>query len=242
MTRSDTERNQTKPRRPSVLALTLGMAALAVAQDATAQNALKAISVRSGATIIAEGDSLTYGHDLSPSGTTPPINGAPQMRSASPYPETLQRDLGNRVIVLNHGYPGDRTVDGLIRWQSDPPTDAVIIMYGTNDTGDFRPNHEGRLTPDTYRRVLLDLIRRAEDGGAKVIVVAPPPAQDPQTDASMTPYRVAAKSAAVKADAAFVDPRAAIDSVPSAWTDGLHLSPAGYSALAQAVSQAIEVR
>ena len=216
---------------------------LAMVSSASAKPSPAAmIDLPVGSTVIAEGDSLTYGHDTSSSGGQAPINGAAERRSVTPYPETLQLLFKDKVRVINHGYPGDRTVDGLVRWQNDPTASLVIIMYGTNDTGDFRPGGEGKLTPSTYQQVMLDLIHRSQQRGAKVIVMSPPPARDAPIEATIVPYRLAAHAAAVDAGAVFLDLPDVVRPVVEPWTDGLHLTPAGYRAIALALSQMIALR
>src|SRR5437762_2302583 len=83
------------------------------------------LSVPSGAIVAFEGDSLTYGVDFSKTAGTPPINGSPWPRSAVPFPEEVGRLLSARLKILNHGYPGDRSIDGITRWG---PLSAALVF------------------------------------------------------------------------------------------------------------------
>ena len=90
------------------------------------------IVLKRGAVIVCEGDSLTYGFKRWGE-SIPGINGSPSPRSPTPYPETLRGLLDGKVTVVNHGKPGDQTLDGLTRWARAPTGDLTIIMYGAND-------------------------------------------------------------------------------------------------------------
>jgi len=82
------------------------------------------ITLPAGSVIAAEGDSITYGQDTSATGGQPPINDGVLGRSISPFPETLAAQLG-RCAVVNRGYPGDRSVEGLVRWQNEAATELT---------------------------------------------------------------------------------------------------------------------
>ena len=86
------------------------------------------VIIQRGSTIVTEGDSLTYGMDVSSAGVPTQINGAPQTRSITPFPETLAEQLRGCATVVNHGYPGDRSVDGLVRWQAPSHANVTILM------------------------------------------------------------------------------------------------------------------
>jgi lysophospholipase L1-like esterase len=148
------------------------------------------LAVAPGATILAQGDSLTYGQDtVQPTGCG--INGSQVSRSRSPYPDRLQHDLP-ALRVVNEGYPGDRTLEGLSRWRAAPSSAVTIIMYGTNDA----LSQSAPLSVNQYRRNLADLIRRREAAGSKVVVLLPPMTTDLLANWKLTAYRHAAARAA----------------------------------------------
>lgn len=140
-----------------------------------------------GATILAQGDSLTYGQ---------PINGSRERRGISAYPESLEADLWHEVRVENHGFPGDRTVDGLARWIGWPSGDLVILLYGTDDCANFGRLPGGPLGIDAYQRNLRELIARHKQAGAKVLLVTPPPLANPNLDRRLDSYREAMRQVA----------------------------------------------
>lgn len=178
--------------------------------------------------ILAQGDSLTYGQDtVSPRGS-PAINDGYQRRSVRPYPEYLGRLLGDGYQVVNHGFPGDRTVEGLARWAPDGQADVAILMYGTNDALNYGGHPEGTVPPEAFRANLDKLVVQQADRGTRMIVVAPPPVADPAQDARLIPYRRMAAQVARARSAVLV-------SVPrrdDLWVDGVHFSPAGNTRLA----------
>ena len=86
-------------------------------------------------------------------------NGAPSVSSSTPFPEYLGRLLGNSVKILNHGFPGDRTSEGLQRWMRTSG-DIYFIMYGTNDAGNFGQLPGGPLSVAKYTQQLETIVTR----------------------------------------------------------------------------------
>lgn len=225
--------------RGGIQALLLILAALRLA-PAFAQDA--PIVLPKGATIVAQGDSLTYGQDTGPTGQRDPINDAPERRSASPYPETLEADLGHEVRVENRGYPGDRTVDGLARWAGRPSGDLVILLYGTNDCANFGHRPGGPISLDAYRQNLRALIARNKGAGTKILLVTPPSLANLDLDRRLEFYRAAMRQVARETETPVVDGPEALKDVPHPWIEGVHLSPEGYQALARHIAARILVR
>ncbi len=183
--------------------------------------------------IVTEGDSLTYGQDTTSATKRPGINGAVQTRSVTPYPETLNRLLGPKYQVVNHGFPGDRTVDGLRRWPENQAGNVVVLMYGTNDALNFGGNPEGTITPAEFGKNLTKIINRRRQ--AKIVLIPPPPLQDEGLDSKLQPYRAAVQRIAkVRGIQTVVIPRMA-----GMWTDAVHLSPKANVWIARHVAQAI---
>lgn len=180
--------------------------------------------------IVAEGDSLTYGQDTASSRVLPPINGAGASRSATPYPETLERLLGRGYTVLNHGFPGDRTTEGLARWPATPQAKVVVLMYGTNDCMNYG-GYSSALSVVDYSTNLQTLVQRRRANKARIIIVAPPPLADPAADRKCQPYRSAAAQIARRSGAIFY----AVPRTPNMWSDGVHLSADAYARLARGV-------
>lgn len=100
--------------------------------------------------IVAFGDSLTYGV------------GAERGQG---YPDLLSQRLGRPVI--NAGYPGDTTGDGLARLENDVlahQPGIVIICLGGND-------YLQRLDLDRAFENLRAMISRIQAGGAMVVLL-----------------------------------------------------------------------
>lgn len=180
--------------------------------------------------IIAEGDSLTYGQDTSSPRTIAPINGAGQSRSMTPYPEALAKLLGRGHEVLNHGFPGDRTTEGLSRWSERDRANVFVLMYGTNDALNFGGHPSGGLSPDAYTRNLSRLVDRRK--GARVILISPPPLQDQQLDLKLQPYRAAAQRVARARSC----PLIRVTRTEGMWADSVHLSAIAYANIARQVA------
>ena len=204
------------------------------------------IVLPAAAVISAEGDSLTYGQDTASAERSPGINGAPQTRSVTPYPETLAQLLGVRVI--NRGFPGDQTVQGLKRWDDVVRPDLAILMYGTNDWGNFGGYKEGPVKLEMYKTNLATLIKRRLEQGARVIVLSPPPIDAKRVGANgkalapISDYVAASREVAAKLGVLWVDLQDVPGTVETPYTDGLHFTPALNRALAAQVAKLIDVR
>jgi lysophospholipase L1-like esterase len=134
-------------------------------------------------TILAYGDSLTYGAN--------PIPGGPRHAYEDRWPTALERGLEGKARVIAEGLGGRTTVHD--DWfanadrngarilptllESHSPLDLVIIMLGTND---IKPFH-GRTAGEAGRGMgrLVQIIRGHYAGKRlpepQIILVAPPP-------------------------------------------------------------------
>ena len=207
-----------------------------------AQQGADLIRLGMGSIIVVEGDSLTYGYDASLSGITNSINGSTQPRSRSPYPETLGSLVSACASVVNHGFPGDRSVDGLVRWQDSTPSDVAILMYGTNDALNFGQSPTGRVNLETFRAVLSLLVTRRRNQGAKSIIMAPPPIKNSVSDKLLAPFRASAQQVAVREGVKFIDTTALLTGVVEPWTDGVHLSALANLRIAESLAAIVSCR
>jgi lysophospholipase L1-like esterase len=134
-------------------------------------------------TILAYGDSLTYGAN--------PIPGGPRHAYEDRWPTTLEKGLGGAARVIAEGLGGRTTVHD--DWfanadrnggrvlptllESHSPLDLIVIMLGTND---IKPFH-GRTANEAGRGMarLVQIIRGHYAGKMQecpqVILVSPPP-------------------------------------------------------------------
>jgi lysophospholipase L1-like esterase len=134
-------------------------------------------------TILAYGDSLTYGAN--------PIPGGPRHAHEDRWPTALEQGLGGAARVIAEGLGGRTTVHD--DWfasadrngarvlptllESHSPLDLVVIMLGTND---IKPFH-GRTANEAGRGMarLVQIIRGHYAGRMQaepqIILVSPPP-------------------------------------------------------------------
>jgi lysophospholipase L1-like esterase len=201
------------------------------------------IRIHKGDIISFEGDSLTYGLDLTPAtGSRLGINGSNIPRSKLPFPELVQDLLHNLVVVQNRGYPGDRSIDGLKRWANAPAAAVSFIMYGTNDFANFGQNPGGRVDVDAFKNCLRELVkRRLNNPSAQVVLMTPPPLEDRSSDLSLNVYRQAVRDVANERQLRIVESESIIGGVDRKWLDGLHLSSLSNRAFAENISSFIEV-
>lgn len=202
------------------------------------RHALPIMTLRTGALIVCEGDSLTYGLVKGPArDSLPPINGASQLR-ATPYPETLARALKGRAKVINRGFPGDRTSDGAARWRQAPAGDLAILMYGTNDS-DARLR-DGRYDLALFRQTYAQLVERKLRADAQVILLLPPTRS--LDDRTLDAYRTATVEVGRRYDVRVLDSRDLLGADHAATSDGTHLNARGYAALGRALAAMISFR
>ena len=214
-------------------------AALLVAFGAPALGATDVISLPRNAEVVAEGDSLTYGLDATPGVNMPPINGSGQPRSRAPYPETLAAML-KQCRITNHGYPGDRSVDGLVRWQNAKPAALSLLMYGSNDALNNGHASSGVVSVKTFTEVLSLLISNRRSEGSKILVMLPPPIKDTRADRLIENYRQAARKVANQQSLPVIDIPDVLKGIDPIWTeDRVHLSEKANIRIAEFLSQHI---
>lgn len=87
------------------------------------------------------------------------------------------RARGYQAQSVNMGIGGEQTNQALVRLEKDvlsqQPT-AVTIMYGTNDSYQYKGEPAPRITIDEYRANLKQLIQRIKAAGAVPILMTPP--------------------------------------------------------------------
>lgn len=196
----------------------------------TLASVLKKANDGTAITIACYGDSLTYGQDTSSTGTGSPINGATQSRSPNPYPESLATSLttiGISATVINRGYPGDSSADGLTRWSSSSATDVAIIMYGTNDAMNY--GGTGLVSVDDFRKNISSMIERERAKGSVVILMSPPNVAERLANAKIAPYRAQMEYLAAAYSLTYIDAAQQIETMTKQWTDNVHLTSFAYN-------------
>jgi lysophospholipase L1-like esterase len=134
-------------------------------------------------TILAYGDSLTYGAN--------PIPGGPRHAYEDRWPTALEVALGGKARVIAEGLGGRTTVHD--DWfasadrngarvlptllESHSPLDMIIIMLGTNDIKPFHGRTAGEASRGMAR--LVQIIRGHYAGrmmdAPEIVLVSPPP-------------------------------------------------------------------
>lgn len=183
------------------------------------------------------GDSLTYGQDEKSERRLPPINGASQTRSMSPYPETLLATFVaagfDAVIVRNCGYPGDNAAAGLKRWDNEFACDLAYLMYGSNDANNY--GLLGFATVEEFEANLRAMIAQLVGLQVATVLVLPPPtAFDDQND-RLQPFLAAARALAANYKLVLFDAAEILGTmtVEERYLDGVHLSPAAAARLGE---------
>ena len=177
--------------------------------------------------IACEGTSLTYGQNVP--GVLPPINGANQYRALYQYPSSLQialQAVGINALVINRGFPGDRTTEGLIRWRDSTIADVCILEYGTNDAFNFAGYSSGSLTIPAFTDSLSKMVKRRLDQGAWVIITSPPDINPPDT--ALNSYKTVILKISKNFDLPVFDVEKSVITSSNDYFDGVHLTALAY--------------
>lgn len=207
--------------RSAALAIALFLAALAT--GAFANIGFGGITYGAGGLI---GDSIGFGVRVSPAVTAA---------------QTVFNIVGvakNLIPARNAGIPGDTSVGGLARFESDVLAfhpSLIVIQFGTNDPGSSIP--VGAIgTAGSYTDNIAKMIVKAQRTGARVTLWVPILAQDAVLDASIAPYRTAMRGLAATFGCDLFDTYADMAALPGATQNsyfnetpgtGQHLSVAG---------------
>jgi acyl-CoA thioesterase-1 len=177
---------------------------------AACSDGVKLPRLANNATILAFGDSLTYG------------TGAEQTES---YPAVLEQVIGRRVV--NAGIPGEVTAHGLSRLpavlEKEKPA-LMIICHGGNDL--LR-----RLNQQQAANNLRNMIRLAQERRVAVVLIAVP-----APGISLSPphmYREIAKDLAIPLEEKTISAVLADGSLRS---DYIHPNAAGYRHITEALA------
>jgi lysophospholipase L1-like esterase len=185
------------------------------------------VSAHGSVKIGCEGTSLTYGQNVP--GVNPPINGASQQRALYQYPSSLQIALiayGINANVINRGFPGDRTTEGISRWKDSTVADVVIIEYGTNDCFNFGGYSTGILSIPAFTDSLTEIVKRRLDQGAWVIINSPPDLNP--VDTTINKYRTAIGKVATTFNLTVFDVQKSVIQSSADYFDGVHLTATAY--------------
>lgn len=164
-----------------------------------------------GAVVVAFGDSLTegYGADVSES-----------------YPEVLEKLVGRKVV--NAGVSGERSDGGVARLPQvlsrERPT-WVVLCHGGNDMLWKQPD-------DMTARNLREMVRLAQDSGARVVLLGVPRPGVVLRTADF--YADVARETGVVYDGKRLT---SLLAKPSLKSDPIHLNADGYRKLAERVAE-----
>ncbi len=173
----------------------------------------EAFKLTSASTILAFGDSLTYG-----------IGG-----SGTDYPQRLQQLLG--ITIINAGSPGDTTLTGAGRFsrtlsRTKTPPDLIILCLGIND---FYRN----VPLPAMRQSLITILDQAATAAIPVLLVG---VNGPgQRQANSLYSELAAREAVYPDNHSLVR----VLNNPSLKTDLVHPNSEGYKVLADSIAERI---
>ncbi len=189
--------------------------------------------------VVAFGDSITFGA----------TGGVPPDQTFVSLVETELRAAGVDVGIRNAGIKGQNTDEAMPRYDADvvhAKPQAVLIMFGSNDSFVDDGKTEGRVSIDAYRHNLDTMIERARAAGIRPILMTPPrwgprpvnglrESPNPRLEVYVQACRDLANQRSVPLVDHFADWKAAEEQgqALSAWlVDGLHPNAAGHARMA----------
>lgn len=177
-------------------------------------------------TIVAIGDSITYGQHLDD--------------PAKAWPRLLRGR-----IVISAGMPGDTTRLGLERFPSlvqDAGPDAVVIQYGHNDCNRWETDRGlPRVSGRAFMANLEEMIERCRVFGAHPFLCSLTPSyRDATHAADVEEYDQMLRGVASIEIVPLIDVRVAFTKREYVMGDGLHLTEAGHRTYAEVVQQALD--
>lgn len=126
--------------------------------------------------IVCQGDSLTYGHDISSDDIIQPVPPHTVTRAGVTYPEALATNLNslynNKITVINQGFSGDDCKKSYNRWTTNAGNDLTIIMLGSNDSSAGGCDYKGDVEQYLYWYEQL-IIRELIWGHAVILMKSP---------------------------------------------------------------------
>lgn len=134
-------------KRRQFLGCLVATALLAACHSADKQPALA-----KGATVVALGDSLTFGYGAS---------------RGQDYPSLLAKKSGWQVI--NSGVNGDTSADVLARLDGVIDQDPALVLLGVGGNDVLR-----RVPPSTTKNNLLKIVTTLQDNNIDVVIIAEP--------------------------------------------------------------------
>lgn len=177
------------------------------------------VAVAPGATVLALGDSITFG-----TGATPETS----------YPAVLAKLTGWDVV--NAGVPGDTSAGALARLpqllEKHSPQ-LVLVSIGGND-------FLRRLPPQQTRANIRSIVQQAAGGGAQVVLVAVPEASALAAAArSLGDHALYAELARELKVPLHAGGWAAVLSDPKLRSDAIHANGNGYAEFARGLAQTL---
>lgn len=151
-----------------------------------------------------------------------------------PYGRVMEQELGGEFPVLLRGRGGFAAGDGQEAWRNASPRgDVIIIAFGTNDAAPRGWMRNRAAVPlAEFEASLVSQINRETTRGAKVALLAPPPAGSQAINQRLQPYREAVARVGQSNGVAVFDPAEAFDectaSEPLLGYDALHFNASGH--------------
>lgn len=188
-----------------------------------------------GVKICCQGDSLTYGHDVTSSDKRPArADGISEntetsvTQASTTYPEALKKYINQvftNVEVTNRGASGQTCQDGFNKWTTTSNSNLTIFMYGTNDSraswsqykGDIKQYHEW------YEKLIVREILR----DSAVILISP--FMETENDKDIDYFRNSLKKLCEKYNVPLIDGVELLRGYDNTiWSDEVHLNGKGY--------------
>lgn len=162
------------------------------------------------------------------------VAGARMEDKAPAYPQVMQDQLGPRIRILAQGIGGFTAQMAERHWLArGVQGEAVLLAFGTNDAAPRGWIGGKQSVPiESFKASLVRQIESLRHQGARVGLIAPPPAGSPAMNHRLAPYRAAVAEVGKATGVPVFDPAESLAGCerghPMLVRDALHLNAAGH--------------
>lgn len=186
--------------------------------------------------ICCQGDSLTYGHDVTSSDVREArADGISEntetsvTQASTTYPEALKKYMNqvfSNIEVTNRGASGQTCQDGFNKWTTTSNSNLTIFMYGTNDSRASWSQYKGDIKQ--YHKWYEKLIVREILRDSAVIIISP--FMETENDMNIDYFRNSLKKLCEKYNVTLIDGVELLRGYDNTiWSDEVHLNGKGYN-------------
>lgn len=205
----------------------------------------KKLKFDEGVTIVCQGDSLTYGHDVTSSDKRDAMSDKTldtsvirtETQAGKTYPERLQEIMNevygeNKVNIINRGYSGEWVENSKKRWSENPNADLHLLMLGTNDALNDMTPYVGDI--EKYIESYFELVKHIVLNFNSAVIILTPPKTRATDNLLLNNFRRGLYLFCQRMSIPLLDTNEGFEGTRyDVSSDGVHMNTKGYSYFAE---------